>query len=360
MLIIRPVAEPDLDPLADLVALTRGAITTLPPDRKLLSKRLRQSLAAFADPKERPGGEMYTFILEDTRRKGTLLGTASVVSKTGGFEPFYYYEVHNETYASDVLNVSKEVRSLHLIEDHNGPAEVGGLFLRPGVRGGGFGRMLGVARMLFMAGRPQSFEQRVVAEVRGVTDEDGNSPFWNAVGRHFFGVDFAVADAMSFKEKQIIADLMPDHPIYIDMLPKSGRDVIGVEHDFATPARKLLESEGFSYRNRVDIFDAGPMLECELSKIRGVAESKVATVTKLIDADDERADSMVSNDSLAFRACPAVVREEGEGVTLSEKAASAIGVGVGDTVRHAALRPSAPSRSDEVDLYASIPLPRES
>ena len=361
MLLVRPAKANDLEPMAELVSLTRGAITTLPVDRDVLRRRIEQSNKSFAAEPDRPGGELYLFVLEDTARRGTLLGTASVLGKTGGFEPFYCYEVREEHYQSHVLTVDKRVRSLHLVEDHNGPSEVGGLFLRPGVRGGGFGRLLSVSRFLFMAARPRAFDSEVIAEIRGVTDESGGSPFWDAVGRHFFGVGFAEADALSFKEKQVIADLMPDHPVYLDMLPRSAREVVGVEHDFATPARRLLESEGFAYRNRVDIFDAGPTLQCALADVRAVRESRRAEVSALLDADDERAETLVANDRLDFAATPAVVREVDDGtVELSRAAAEAVDVKPGQSVRYVPLRPTAPPRSDEVDLFGSVPLPIES
>jgi arginine N-succinyltransferase len=359
MLVIRPVRQEDATSMAELVSLTRGAITTLPPDPDLLRRRIRQSEAAFLEAADRPGGELYTFVLEHTGRRGQLLGTASVVSKTGGFDPFYCYELRDERYKSDLLKVDRLVHTLHLVEDHSGPSEIGGLFLRPGARGGGFGRLLSVARLLFMAGRPRSFEKHVVAEIRGMTDEAGNSPFWDAIGRLFFGVSFPVADQMSFKEKQVIADLMPEHPIYTDMLPLAAREVIGLEHDFARPARRLLEAEGFTFKNRVDIFDAGPTLECPLDAIRAVHESKTAEVMSLHDEPDERADALVCNDRIDFLATPAMVRERDGGIELSAPAARAIGVEPGQSVRYVATRPTPPTRSDEVDLYQSIPLPAE-
>ena len=361
MLLVRPAKPTDLDAMAELVSLTRGAITTLPVDRDALLRRIGQSRKSFAAECERPGGELYTFVLEDTASRGTLLGTASVVSKTGGFEPFYCYEVREEHYQSEALGVDRRVQSLHLIEDHNGPSEVGGLFLRPGARGGGYGRLLSVSRFLFMAARPKAFDAEVIAEVRGVTDESGSSPFWDAIGRKFFGVDFATADALSFKQKQVIADLMPDHPFYLDMLPRVARDVIGVEHDFARPARRLLESEGFTYRNRVDIFDAGPTLQCALADVRAVRASRRAEVSRLIEAHDERADMLVSNERLEFAATPAVVREAGDGtIELDADVAELLEIKPGQSVRYVALRPTAPPRSDEVDLLQSVPLPQES
>ena len=358
MLLVRPVQPSDLESLAELVSLTRGAITTLPVDKQLLAKRIRQSQAGFAAEADRPGGELYTFVLEDTARPGHLLGTASILSKTGGFEPFYCYEVREERYQSEVMNVDKVVRSLHLVEDHNGPTEVGGLFLRPGARGGGYGRIVSISRFLFMALRPRAFDDEVIAEIRGVTDELGHSPFWDAVGRHFFGVGFAEADALSFKEKQIIADLMPDHPIYIDMLPRVAREVIGVEHDFARPARRLLESEGFAYRNRVDIFDAGPTLQADFDAIRAIRDSVRAEVSAVVEADDERADMLVSNERMQFRVTPAVVRRGADGtVELSRAAAEVLDVRPGQVVRYVPIRPPEGTQARELELFQSVPLP---
>lgn len=357
MLQVRPVAESDLPALIELVKLSRGALTSLSPDPKQLERRIDRSVAAFADEHPRPAGELYSFVLEDSARLGVMLGTASIVSKTGGFYPFYAYQLESELYKSDILHVEQNVQSLHLVEDHNGPTELGGLFLRPGVRGGGFGRMLGCARYLFMAARPQAFDPRVIAEVRGVTDEDGNSPFWDAVGRHFFNVDFPVADQLSYREKSIIADLMPDHPLYVSMLPKSARDVIGVEHDFARPARRMLESEGFAWQGTVDIFDAGPTIRCDLPDIRGVRESMQSTVAAIEGELPEQSDAMICNDRLAYRAMPIAVDHRDDGVHLPAKAAAMLELDVGDPVRFVKLRPTS---ANDATHRESLPFSQES
>ncbi|MEM7809182.1 MAG: arginine N-succinyltransferase [Planctomycetota bacterium] len=287
MYLVRPATQDDVDALFDLLTLTAGTITTLSGDREQLARRVSRSLAAFDDPPEKPAGETYVFVME--HRDGdahAIVGTSAVQSKTGGFEPFYGYRIEEEHYASAALGVDKLIKSLHLAEDHSGPAEVGGLFLHPDHRGGGRGRMLSLARFLFMALRPSAFDAHVVAELRGRLDANGESPFWNAVGRHFFEVPFDVADRLSFAEKQIIADLMPDHPIYIEMLPPDAGAVIGVEHVESTAARRVLEGEGFTFINLVDIFDGGPTLESKLSDIRAVRESRRVAI-RIADVPEE-------------------------------------------------------------------------
>ena len=49
----------------------------------------------------------------------------------------------------------------------------------------------------------------MIAEMRGVIDDQGRSAFWDAVGKHFFEIDFPKADYLSMVNKKFIADLMP-------------------------------------------------------------------------------------------------------------------------------------------------------
>lgn len=44
-------------------------------------------------------------------------------------------------------------------------------------------------RFLFIAAFRQYFSRKVIAEMRGYTDEQGRSPFWESVGRHFFSIE---------------------------------------------------------------------------------------------------------------------------------------------------------------------------
>ena len=50
----------------------------------------------------------------------------------------------------------------------------------------------------------------MLAELRGVMDEAGNSPFWDALAGRFFGMSFPEADEFNaIHGTQFIADLMP-------------------------------------------------------------------------------------------------------------------------------------------------------
>ena len=344
MVIIRPVHPDDLDSLMELSAQTSFGLTTLPHDRPLLKKRIKESMRGFARMAEAPGGETYLFVMEDLEKK-RVVGTAAIVSKVGGFEPFYAYRIQAGTIESKMLKVRKEIRALHLVAEHNGPSEIGSLFLAPEARKGSNGRLLSLSRFVFIADHRGFFDPVVLAEMRGVIDEKGGSVFWDALGRHFFEIDFPKADALVMQDKQFIADLMPKHPIYIPLLPRAAQDVIGRVHSETVPAIKLLESEGFAFTGMVDIFEGGPIVSCATDEIRTVRESRASTVHKIIPKDIDSDLYIVSNTySQGFRATAApLTLVPGKGIEITRATAQALDLQKGDAVRIAPLRAGKPS-----------------
>src|SRR5271167_2865479 len=222
MVFIRPVTMADLEPLLELAGAGGVGLTTLPKDRDILARRINKSVRSMEQIPDRPGGETYLFVLEDSQNHN-IVGASGIVSKVGGFEPFYAYKVKKEVHQSKELKVRKEIAVLKLLRQHNGPAEIGSLYLSPEYRGKDAGRLLQLARFMFVAEHPNAFEPLVVSELRGVIDASGRSAFWEAVGRHFFDIEFRQADHLSVVSKNFIADLMPTHPIYIPVLPKSAQ-----------------------------------------------------------------------------------------------------------------------------------------
>ena len=339
MLVIRPVAPNDLDPLMELTRSTGHGLTTLPADPQFLRKRIQRSRRSFEHLGDQPAGESFLLVLEDTAT-GKVVGTSGMVSKVGGFEPFYAFRIETTVHESKQLGVRKEIPVLHLVAEHNGPCEIGSLFLDAAHRGGHVGRVLSLARFLFMADHEASFDPVVLAEMRGVVDDQGRSPFWDAVGKHFFDIDYPKADYLSVINKRFIADLMPKHPIYIPLLPPEARAVIGLVHEQTRPALRMLECEGFAWTGMVDMFDAGPIVTCPLKDIRVVRESRKAAVAEVAEIEPAVPPQLVTNARTEFRACAAALEEVGGGVRLSAEAARALGVAVGDPVRYAPLRPT--------------------
>ena len=342
MLIVRRVQESDLDPLFELIQKSEYGLTTLKISKGELESRIERSLFAFGQKTAKPDGQPYVFVMEDLK-KGRIVGTCSIYSKIGGFEPMYSYEIKESIHQSDDLDppVNKTIRVLHLREEHNGPTEIGSLFLSPDYWGNGHGRMLSLSRFLFMAEFPQRFEKEVVAEMRGVVDKKGKSPLWSALGSHFFQIEFPKAETMTSQSKRFIADLMPEHPIYIPLLPESAREVIGQVHENTRPALSVLEKEGFEFRNLVDIFDGGPTMHASIDEIRAVAESKTGEVLAIEEKVEDGSQQLISNGQLDFKSCLGTTSWSKGKVTIDEVSALRLGVKEGDSIRCINLKPGA-------------------
>jgi arginine N-succinyltransferase len=339
MVVIRPVSMNDLDELVSLVALAGFGLTTLPADANLLGQRIEGSMRGFEKLRQEPEGEPYLFVMEDLTT-GKVVGTCGVYSKVGGFEPFYAYRIEMTLHESKMLKVRKEIPTLHLDMNHNGPSEIGSLFLHPAYRGGGNGRLLSIGRFMFMAEFKKFFDPNVIAEMRGVIDAQGRSPFWDAIGKHFFELELPRADYLSIVNKRFIAELMPKHPIYIPLLPAEAQAVIGKVHEQTAPALHVLESEGFTYNHMIDIFEAGPCVSTPLKKIRAIKESVRTKVSAIIEGPIESPTYIISNTHRDFRACMGQVRiEKDESVTITKLTGLALRVKVGDKVRYVTAKP---------------------
>lgn len=338
---VRAASIDDLDALYALALQTGGGFTNLPPDRPALAKRLERSDEGFKDCNPVEPGATYILALEDLA-SGAVVGTATVFGEIGVEWPFYSYRKIHLNQTSVGLRKTLKSQVLHLVNDFDGCSEVGGLFLDPAWRRGGSGRLLARSRYLFIAQMRERFAQRVVADLRGYQDEQGCSPFWNAVGHHFFDMPFDEADRLnSMTGNQFIADLMPKYPIYTQLLPADAQAVIGRTHPAGEPAYRLLMEEGFRDDGYVDIFDAGPTVHAEIDSLKAVRDSRVAIVTAVTDKSPENQDSGVSligaGRCADYRATIGRLQLDPDGgVRLSPALAEALNLKPGDEVRHVA------------------------
>ena len=328
---IRLVRPADLDSLVELAGETTFGLTTLTPDPERLARRIEQSDA----------GDAPLLVMVDDA-EGHVIGTAGLFTHVGDSqtaEPFYAYRLERTVHHSETLGVHNEVDALHLAKLFDGPTELGTLFLHPDYRGGGNGRLLSLSRFMLVARDVERFDRQFIAELRGVIDDRGHSPFWDGLGRHFFQVDFPIADILSSQDKKFIAELMPTHPIYVPLLPQQAQDVIGKVHHNTEPARRLLETEGFHFAKMVDIFDGGPCVRCDRNAIRTIVESSLVKLIDVIDDQTEsKADALVATSSGPFRCIGCLILRSHEGVTLRREDAQRLQVKVGDELILSPLR----------------------
>jgi arginine N-succinyltransferase len=340
MMVIRPIQQGDLNGLMELAKSAGVGLTSLPVNEERLARRIARSERAFAGEAEK-ADQGYVFVLEDSET-GNLAGICGIDAAVGLKETWYNYRVGTIVHSSEELGVYTKHDTLFLSNDHTGFSELCSLFLHPEYRVNKNGGFLSKCRFLFLAEFPELFAKTVVAEMRGVSDAEGRSPFWESLGRHFFSIDFAEADYRTgVGQKAFVAELMPKYPVYIDFLPKEAQEVIGQTHENTRPALAMLQSEGFRYEGYVDIFDAGPTVQAYASEIRAVRESRLLPVVVVQSvAEEGRQWVLVSNRSrTGFRVILIEAPVTGESLALTAEQARALNVEAGDTVRAVTLSP---------------------
>ncbi len=348
MTLIRPIAEGDLDALISMAHESGVGFTSLPDNPQLMQKKLARAVASFRG--ELPPEQChYMFVMQESS-DGPPVGLCGIEARIGQDDVWYNYRLGAVIQASKTLGVYRRTPTLFLSNDLTGATELGSLFLREPARRNRNGSVLSKCRMMFLAAFPNLFSQRVVAEMRGYCDDKGSSPFWDGLGRQFFNIEFSDADFLTGTgDKVFIAELMPKFPIYIPMLPATAQQAIGNVHPRSKPALALLQAEGFHTNGYVDIFDAGPTIECELDRIGGVSRSFTARVCVDAHADQNRFNKnqespprwLIGNDRFAdFRVISAAdIRLQQSQITLSSEQANRVHVVDGDTVRIMSIQP---------------------
>lgn len=338
MKIIRPIQQSDYSSLYDIAQESGIGFTSLPVNEALLKSKINQSVQAFEKSMTKPANESYLFVMEDSQTK-EVVGTSGIVSSVGLDDAFYHYHLSKVVHASRELDIYNTVDILTLCNDYTGVSEICTLFLRQNAREGLNGRLLSKFRFLFMMEHSERFTETIIAEMRGISDENGQSPFWQWLEEHFFSMDFPTADYLTgIGQKQFIAELMPKYPIYVSLLSKQAQAVIGQVHEKTKPALQLLEQEGFSCRGYVDIFDAGPTVEANLKHIRS-AQASCKMPVKIVDeiTETESAFFVINTKVEDFRGVctPLDIDSNTEYASISQESAEALGLGNGDYIRFA-------------------------
>jgi len=328
---MRPVRETDFDDIFALAQQAGGGMTNLPPEEKALRARISFAVESFAAGATEPGSEVYMMVLE---RDKNVVGTAAVFSSIGLDSGFVNYKVNWTFHASAQLNKRIRRRLLVPTHDFTGSGEVGSLFLSSDVRGGGFGKFLARARYMFIAQSPDIIGERICAELRGWRTPGGGQPFWDALGKNFFEMEFEEADVHNAANgNQFIADLMPRISIYVCLLPEAARNCIGKPHENAVPAFNMLLREGFEYNDYVDIFDAGPLVDTKVSNLKTIKDSRVLNISSVGDASAGH-DAIIVHGAVAdFRAVHAKIIVDGDEGVIDSDTAEALKAEKGSEVR---------------------------
>ena len=337
---IRPIARDDLDGLQALAQQAGVGFTSLPDNREFLAGKIESAARAFEE-RTPVDDRLYFFVLED-ETNGELAGCCAIEGQVGREVPFYNYRLGTLAHSSVQLDLHRTIDTLFLSSDHTGDAEVCSLFLRPEYRGEANkhlrnGALLSKARWLFMAQFRDRFPQKVLAEMRGVFDENNVSPFWESLGKHFFPMDFNEADRLTgLGQKSFIGELMPKFPIYTTFMSEEARACIGQVHRHTRPALEMLKKEGLRWEGYIDIFDGGPTVEAYIDDVRAIRNSRLCQVEVSAAAREESVSRWLAATTQMLKFTASWVGRaptDDNTIVLSETEAQRLGVSTGDTLR---------------------------
>ncbi len=284
MFLFREAATSDEDAIFDLACHLNSL--NLPPERRFISDLLARSLTSFRGTPDFDPGRRFLFVLED--ETGRVVGTSMIHAQHGDYdEPHVFFRViQEERYADLRVTDDAEFHDVHMTHTmlylghtYDGPTELGGLVLHPELRRHPekLGRLLSLARFVFIAAYRGWFRDRLLAELLPPlykSPSGTRSPLWDALGHKFTGLSYDEADRLSRFNKEFIWRLFPTMPVHASLLPDDVQEIIGQVGPNTVGAQRLLESIGFQYSGRVDPFDGGPHYEADTDQVTFVRDTR--------------------------------------------------------------------------------------
>lgn len=275
MMYVRPCLLSDLEALEQLAYDSPVGLTSLPEDRDRLMRRLQCSVESFAKDVIEPADEEYLFALidADTDR---VVGVSGILACAGRHEPYFNFRLDKHYVFSPNLNQRHVQDRLILCADNNGKSVFSGFFIADKFSTKASINLLARARILYMASYPERFCDEVIVEFVGVTNNQAESPFWNALGKAFFAMEYDQAEHYcGTLSKSFVGELMPPQPIYTALLSRDAQAVIGCHDKCFDDLLAAALSEGFSNTPYVDVFDAGPCFSCKKQELKSFRSSSV-------------------------------------------------------------------------------------
>jgi arginine N-succinyltransferase len=223
--------------------------------------------------------------LEYLDHGGATLASAELDAAIGLEVPRYWYQVGCMVLAAPELRLFHRQRTLLLCNDHTGAAELRALSIAGGVdaaQGIAAVRTLVRAALLRLraAGQgPGAPEPALLVELPGVRADDGASPFWRALGAHFYeGDPAAAAQRLGPDWRSHAAALLPHEPLLASFLSADAQEALGRHATAAALAAEALRAEGLRGGRYVTIDDGGPVYESPLDVLPGWRGAREVTV----------------------------------------------------------------------------------
>lgn len=333
MFVVRPVELADVPVLETLAAVATPGVHTLPRTRTTIERSVERSIASFSSHSDVPSEEAYFFVMEGP--DGAIAGTAAIAATAGASGTFFAFRNDVLSQVSRDLNISHNVHALTLCSDLTSHSQLSSFYLRER-RAGDSAALLSRARLLFAAIAPHRFSDKFFASMSGLTDADGRSPFWEALGRKFFGLDFLEAERLieGARNRTLIVELMPHYPVYVPLLPGEAQAAMGQVHREGELPFRILSDEGFEPDEYVDIFDGGPVLRAHKKALRSFSESMACRVGAGNVGDKAETCLIATVREERFRATVTrcAMPEPGEDIVLSQEVVRSLDTVAGESV----------------------------
>ncbi|OWW19616.1 arginine N-succinyltransferase [Noviherbaspirillum denitrificans] len=334
MYVVRPVEAADIPALEAMANVVTPGVHTLPRTRATIELAVERSVASFKSQPDVPTEESYFFVLQSVK-EGTIAGTAAIAATAGASGTFFAFRNDVLSQVSRDLNISHNVHALTLCSDLTACSQLSSFYLRNRVEAGDEAALLSRTRLLFAAVAPHRFGEKFFASMSGITDANGRSPFWEALGRKFFQMDFLEAERMieGARNRTLIVELMPHYPVYVPLLPGDAQAAMGQVHTEGELPFHILTDEGFQPDEYIDIFDGGPILQAHKNALRSFSQSAIRTVAARTNDDSPSGEFLVATvREERFRAVMCAVSGQSDLAALDEQAMRALDVAPGDSV----------------------------
>lgn len=337
MFVVRPVENSDIPALEALAAVVTPGVHTLPRTRKTIERAVERSIASFAAQPDMPSEESYFFVLESTVDK-SIAGTAAISATAGSSGTFFAFRNDVLSQVSRDLNISHNVHALTLCSDLTSYSQLSSFYMPERHSAGPEAALLSRTRLLFAAVAPQRFSDRFFASMSGITDIDGRSPFWEALGRKFFQMDFLEAERMieGARNRTLIVELMPHYPVYVPLLPGDAQAAMGQVHAEGELPFRILSDEGFEPDEYIDIFDGGPILQAHRNALHSFSQSMARSVAAgPVNDDAQKASYLVATareDKFRSMLAECAVPDLSDRIVLSADVMRGLDVTAGDSV----------------------------
>ncbi|MEM9600004.1 MAG: arginine N-succinyltransferase [Pseudomonadota bacterium] len=256
--VFRLATTDDADAIARFTTQADAGLTTVP--------RTHARVDAYIEATDRflKGDRQANRLLFVVERNGQVMGISGIIPRLGLDRPFYSFKRSRHARRASQMNLRADYETLQLTTDFDGYTELASIFLAPEARGQGVARLLSLGRLCFVENHQDLFAMRLMADIRGWVDEEGNSPFWDHLTSKFIQTDFEIADRLSASDGRFIVELLPNLPILMNLLPDAARICAGRPHEISRGAMNLLLGAGFEETELCDIFDGGPAIRCRI------------------------------------------------------------------------------------------------